>query len=411
MKITLVCMPWASLSTPSLALGILSRRIADAFPDIETETVYANIDFADWMDQKGGLGRTEYGFYSLNSYFEGCGDWVFSSALYDDPTWRVDEFTESMRDRITDEQRETSQRLHGLVPEFVDTSHGGSSPADRTSWARPRRSSRTPRALAALRRLKQTGPGHEDRHGRGQLRRSAGGARCTATSRSSTTSYGARARRTFPSSARRLRSRGRRRPVDMSRIPGLCQRVGRRQCRQPAGRTAPAARRDPVARLRRLLRPAPSVPVAVLDRAQAGRRGRARLLVGREAPLHVLRAQRVVDAVPQQEPGHLPGGAPRPRRAAPRLDFYVVDNILDMGYFDTVLAGLADASSTCGMQYEVKSNLRCRRSSGCARPGAVQVQPGIESLEHPGAADHGQGRERLPERPRPAGRARAPASR
>ena len=62
------------------------------------------------------------------------------------------------------------------------------------------------------------------------------------------------------------------------------------------------------------------------------------------------------------------------------LDIYLVDNILDMTYFNTVLPKLEESGCDLRIQCEVKSNLRVDQMRQLVRSGIVQVQPGIESL-------------------------------
>jgi hypothetical protein len=51
MKVLLVSMPWAAVDSPSLALGILKREIS-GLDGVEVSTVYANIDYLDWMSAR-----------------------------------------------------------------------------------------------------------------------------------------------------------------------------------------------------------------------------------------------------------------------------------------------------------------------------------------------------------------------
>ena len=46
MKVLLVCMPWAAVETPSLALGILKREVSE-LDDVDVSTIYANIDYVE----------------------------------------------------------------------------------------------------------------------------------------------------------------------------------------------------------------------------------------------------------------------------------------------------------------------------------------------------------------------------
>ncbi|MEV0619064.1 RiPP maturation radical SAM C-methyltransferase [Nonomuraea sp. NPDC050404] len=58
----------------------------------------------------------------------------------------------------------------------------------------------------------------------------------------------------------------------------------------------------------------------------------------------------------------------------------VVDNILDMRYFTTVLPALAAAGAPVRLFYEVKANLSAAQVRLLARAGVSRIQPGVESL-------------------------------
>ncbi len=60
--------------------------------------------------------------------------------------------------------------------------------------------------------------------------------------------------------------------------------------------------------------------------------------------------------------------------------FEVVDNILDMRYFTTLLPRLAEDEKPWRLFYEVKANLSHKQLELLARAGVRWVQPGIESL-------------------------------
>ncbi len=57
-----------------------------------------------------------------------------------------------------------------------------------------------------------------------------------------------------------------------------------------------------------------------------------------------------------------------------------VDNILDQGYFNTVLEKIASTSASWNIFYETKSNLKPAQVRQLARAGVQRIQPGIESL-------------------------------
>ncbi|MCP5157269.1 MAG: RiPP maturation radical SAM protein 1 [Ectothiorhodospiraceae bacterium] len=60
--------------------------------------------------------------------------------------------------------------------------------------------------------------------------------------------------------------------------------------------------------------------------------------------------------------------------------FQVVDNILDMGYLDSVMPTLAELGAPYELFYEVLPNLRREQVTALADAGVRCIQPGIESL-------------------------------
>ncbi|MEV5575523.1 cobalamin-dependent protein [Spirillospora sp. NPDC052269] len=120
MRIVLADLPWAPVDVPSLALGILTSATESRFPADEVEVLHANVDFCEWVSEQRSFTFDDYGYHSVGSSFDGCGDWVFSSALHGVPSWRADEFDASMEGRWTQHQRDLSHALHALAPRFVD---------------------------------------------------------------------------------------------------------------------------------------------------------------------------------------------------------------------------------------------------------------------------------------------------
>ncbi|GIF13900.1 RiPP maturation radical SAM C-methyltransferase [Actinoplanes teichomyceticus] len=376
MKITLVGMPWATIATPSLALGILARRIADAFPQADLTTVYANIDFADWMDQQGGYGSAEFNFFSLQSYFMGCGDWVFSSALYDDPQWRVDEFTRIMTGRISDRQLETSLRLHRTVPAFVDAmAHrivaDGPDLVGATSTFQQNVAS-----LALLRRIKQLAPA---------TMTVMGGANCDGPQGEALhrnfdcLDYVVRgeAERTVVQLVEALHTTGR---DDLSGIAGLCWRRDGASVSNPPSRQLlspaeiPTPDFDPYfERFRRSRVQSWFEPVLVVEGARGCWWGEKHhcTFCGLNGSAMTFRSKSPHTYL--EEILHLAG-----RHHV--LDFYAVDNILEMSFLDSVLSKLAEAPFDLRMQYEVKSNMTMSQIVRLRDAGVVSVQPGIENL-------------------------------
>jgi ribosomal peptide maturation radical SAM protein 1 len=61
-------------------------------------------------------------------------------------------------------------------------------------------------------------------------------------------------------------------------------------------------------------------------------------------------------------------------------DFEAVDNILDMGYYKSLLPALADDDRDRRIFYEIKANLSRAHVQALVQAGVTWVQPGIESL-------------------------------
>jgi ribosomal peptide maturation radical SAM protein 1 len=66
-----------------------------------------------------------------------------------------------------------------------------------------------------------------------------------------------------------------------------------------------------------------------------------------------------------------------------RLDFQIVDNILDHRYFDALLPRLRDAGHDLNIFYELKANVRREQVRLLRDAGVNRIQPGLESLSTP----------------------------
>ncbi|MEO9240247.1 MAG: cobalamin-dependent protein, partial [Jatrophihabitantaceae bacterium] len=118
MKIVLLHMPWGPIEVPSLALGIL-KNLADQRGH-QVEVRHANLDFVDWIVEQTDFTLTDYQFFAESSYFQGAGDWVFSSALYDVDDERADRFARLLAlNGATEEQISMSDLLYRKLPGFI----------------------------------------------------------------------------------------------------------------------------------------------------------------------------------------------------------------------------------------------------------------------------------------------------
>lgn len=374
MRVLLVNMPWSPIDLPSLALGIL-RRSVDERTSGHAEVLHANLEFTDWITRRCTFTGDDYQFYALSSYFMGCGDWVFSSALYDDPEWRAEEFATSMRGKLRAERLRMSHELHRVVPEFVQQI------AERIVAAGPdvvgftSTFQQNTAALAAAKYVKRLAP---------HIKTVMGGANCDAE-------QGAAAHRNFAFLDFVVRGEGEAafpqlltaldEGTELSAVPGLCHR-------QPDG-TSTA---NPMST-------SPLPPATILPPDYSGYFERLASSVARNwvEPKLVVEGAR---GCWWGEKHHctfcgLNGSFMQFRSKSPDtfyeeimdlarrhrvLDMYLVDNILDMGYLTTVLPRIIDSGYDLRMHIEIKANMRRAQLRTLAEAGMIYVQPGIESL-------------------------------
>ncbi|WP_018569705.1 RiPP maturation radical SAM C-methyltransferase [Streptomyces sp. PsTaAH-124] len=377
MRVLLVNMPWSPIDLPSLALGILKRSVDERVPGARAEVLHANLEFVDWITARTEFTGDDYEYYSLSSYFMGCGDWVFSSALYDDPGWREKEFTEVMRGKLKKQRMEMTRELHRVVPEFVDeiarriVAHAPDVVGFTSTFQQ------NTAALAAARRVKQLAP---------HLVTVMGGANCDGA-------QGAAVHRNFPFVDHVVRGEGEAAfpqlltaladATDLADVPGLCHRG-------PGGESVA----NPMA-----TRPLP--PAAILPPDYSGYFER----LAASAARNWVEPKLVVEGARGcwwGEKHHctfcgLNGSFMEFRSKSPDtfyeeiidlarrhrvLDMYVVDNILDMGYLTTVLPRIIDSEYDLRLHIEIKANMRRAQLRTLADAGMIYVQPGIESLNH-----------------------------
>lgn len=402
MKVVLVHMPWGSLDVPSLALGILRAAAARAGHDVEVR--YANLDFVDWVVGRIPFGLADYQYFSESSYFQGAGDWVFAHAL-DGGQRDFASFSRLLADAgSSPAELALTAELHGLVPEFVralvaDLDAAAPDVVGFTSTFQQNTAS-----LAAARLLKQRRPG---------VRTVLGGANCDGV-------QGAALHRNFPYLDFVVRGEGE------VAFPQLLDALAALDGGPPGGDTAGAGPhdggghdgggpdggavglagiaglcwRDADGRARANPMPTrPLPPAAIVTPDYTGYVDRldASAAAGWVAPKLVVEGSRGcwwgekhhctfcgLNGSSMQfrskSPGRFLDEVLGLARAHQLLDFIVVDNILDMAYFDSVLRQLAESAYDVRLHFEVKANLRRQHFQRLGESGAVQVQPGIENL-------------------------------
>jgi ribosomal peptide maturation radical SAM protein 1 len=375
MRVLLVNAPWASIEAPSLGLSILRRTARECLPGAEVHVLHANLDYVDWITEQFDFGLIDYNYYALNSYFLGCGDWVFSSALYGDPAWRLAEFKDRFGEHMTEEEMAMNVRLHELAIPFADEL------SDRILALAPdvvgftSTFQQNTAALGLARMVKRKDPA---------IVTIFGGANCDGSQGEAMhRNFGfvdyvlrGESEQSFPQFLRVLAGEG-----DFAAVPGLCWRPAAGGSRSNPMRTSPLppgaiASPDYEGYLERL---EASRAATWLD-PQLAIEGSRGCWWGEKHHCTFCGLNGSVMDYRSKSPERFYEEIVALAERYQVLDFIVVDNILDMGYFGTVLPRLAEAGYDIRAHYEVKANLRLEQLRLLAAAGIVQVQPGIESL-------------------------------
>ncbi|WP_063792479.1 RiPP maturation radical SAM C-methyltransferase [Streptomyces atriruber] len=374
MHITLVNMPWASIDFPSLALGILKQRVTDEFPDSRVDVVNANLDYLDWITERTGLTRDEYNF-CWDSYFTGYSEWIFSSALYDDPQWRNTEFADLVAESVPGDMLNKGRELHALAPEYIE-SLVSRILADRpdvvgfsTTFAQ------NSAVLAAARLIKRTAP---------EVRVVLGGGNCDGP-------QGAALHRGFPFidyvnrgegelSFTRLLSalQGESSPAD---IPGLCWRDADGTSHANAMSAAPLPASA-------LVTPDYTDYFEQHAASRAGAMAEPHLVVessrgcwwGQKHHCTFCGLNGSFMEFRSKSPDRFVDELLAMTERYQVLNVAVADNILDMNYLRSMVPRLAEAECDLRISYEIKSNMRREQLASLVAAGIHYVQPGIESL-------------------------------
>ncbi|SFE28821.1 ribosomal peptide maturation radical SAM protein 1 [Actinopolyspora alba] len=369
-------MPWASLDFPSLACGILKSAVESAPERTDSVTVLnANLDFFDRLNGRFGVDTEDYDFFSLESYFQGCGDWVFAAALYGRSRWRVAEFRERRATRLSPERLDLCERLQPRAAEWIGeyAAELARTCGEVVGFTTTFQQNTASLALAGeLRRL------------RPDVRIVLGGANCDGA-------QGAAWHRNFPCLDYVVRGEGEAalpellerldNTEELSGIAGLCWRD---ESGNPVVNPMTATPLDAT----RIVAPDFDGYPERFDRSAASNRLEPKLVLegargcwwgekhhctfcGLNGSFMKFRSK-----TPERFYEELVELAGRHRL----LDVYLVDNILDMEYLRTLLPRIADAGYDFRIQCEIKSNMRYEQLRELVRAGVVQVQPGIENL-------------------------------
>ncbi|MGC4804658.1 RiPP maturation radical SAM C-methyltransferase [Micromonospora sp. DT233] len=390
LRVLLVCMPWASLDMPSLALSTI-RPLADASPDVESVSVrYGNLEWADHVlaASAGRIDEQAYDKIARGDYVA-MGEWIFSSALYGpEPAEQTPFYRASAANGADPTDLAHAVQMYGLAPDFVrqlarevvaDAPHvvGLTSTFDQNIPS-----------IALAAEIKRLDPG---------ITVILGGANCDGV-------QGEALHRNFPALDHVVRGEAElvfpkllqalsgahggsgpgADPVTATRlaaIPGLCWRTDDGTAvANRLGHTMVPMTKVPHPDFSDYFRAFHNCAAVreVLPKVQVeGGRGcwwgekhhctfcglNGSLMTHRSKP-----AERVLAEISSAVQRHRV------------LDVVFADNILDMGYLKTLLPQLGELGWDLRMFFEVKSNLTYPQLQGLADSGVTQIQPGIENL-------------------------------
>ncbi len=379
-RVLLVCMPWASVDMPSLALSTLEPLVR-RHPGVEAvDVLYANLRWVDHVERQtnGRIGEREHNKIARGDFI-GTGEWVFSAALYDETPPQDTPFFQQASDQGADLVAPTE--MYGLSRGFVralaeEIVRGGYHVIGLTSTF-----DQNIPSLALATQLKRLDA---------DLTTVLGGANCDGSQGHALhRSFGCldyvvrgEAELVLPDllDAITEQAAGHDPTPRLRQISGLCWRDGGRSAANPfSGGMVPIDR----------------VPTPTFDAYFAG--------------FHASTACR--DVLPKicveggrgcwwGEKHHctfcgLNGSLMTHRSKSPErmltelkdavrrhraLDVVFADNILDMSYLHTLMPGLGETGWDLRLFFEVKSNLGYRHLRTLADGGVTQIQPGVENL-------------------------------
>ena len=374
MRITLACMPWHSLDWPSLALGILHRKAVDHEDGHEVTEYFGNLRWAEYLlDGSGGkLTPGDYARVSDIGIFLGMGDWIFAPALYGVPDWQVEGYGRYLADRGVDAG--LAIEMQRLAPAFVERAAAEILALDPDLVGFTTTFMQNVPSLAVTRRLKEARPG---------LITVFGGGNCDGP-------MGVALHRNFPFVDFVVRGEGEQTFVELldalrgrcdpGEIAGLCWR-------SPAGPVANRDRAQPYP-IERVPQPDYDAYFAAIDRSPLSGQFERKIVLeaargcwwGEKHHCTFCGLNGSLMKFRSKSPVRVWQEMAETVRKYRSLDIIMVDNILDLRYFKTLLPEIAASGWDLRLHYEVKSNLSAEQVQTLKAAKIAHIQPGIESL-------------------------------
>ncbi|WP_051859981.1 RiPP maturation radical SAM C-methyltransferase [Streptomyces anulatus] len=385
LRVLLVCMPWAALDMPSLALSTLTPLVRDHKTVKSVDVLYANLRWADhvFSATEGRVGERHFNRIARGDFI-GTGEWIFSSALGDQPG-KATATPFHLKAAAQGAELEAPAEMYALAPDFVrqlarEIAGGGYDVVGLTSTF-----DQNIPSLALAGELAAQAP---------DVITILGGANCEG-------SQGAALHRNYPSLDYVVRGEAElvlpellrvvarsvaglspeARTAELKAVSGLCWRAetGESRVNPPRPGMVPmdsiptpdfGAYFDEFRHTEACNDVLPKVPVEGGRGCWWGEKHHCTfcglngttMAFRAKPPERVLRE--VADAVKRHQV----------------LDVLFADNIIDMKYLNTLLPGLGELGWDLRLFFEVKSNLTYRQLRQMADGGVTQIQPGIESL-------------------------------
>ncbi|MFP2928926.1 RiPP maturation radical SAM C-methyltransferase [Pyxidicoccus sp. 3LG] len=374
MRILLVAMPWHSLDTPSLAIGILHERVKRCRNPHEVVDVYANLKWAEYLHTRsnGQISIRSYLNISERGIWIGMGDWLFAPALHGTTEWKQEEYVAALTG--PDWNKEALFQVQRWTPDFIEAL------ADEVLAQKPDLVGFTSTfmqnvpVLSLAQALKRRAPG---------LLIAMGGANCDGT-------QGLALHRNFPCLDFVVRGEGEATFVELldaldsgtslEGIEGLCWRKDGQHVANPARRQSFPPAEIPAPNYDVYFEAVSASPLRLLLEPKLVMEGARGCWWGEKHHCTFCGLNGSSMAFRSKSPEQLWEELRRTVERYQILDVYMVDNIIDMKYFKGLLPQITASGLNLRLQYEVKSNLTQEQIQTLKSAGVVSVQPGIESL-------------------------------
>jgi ribosomal peptide maturation radical SAM protein 1 len=379
-RVLLAVMPWKSLDSPSLPVGLLRSACRAAGRPVP-DTWFGHLEWAEFLLEAsaGQIAPDDYNRVADDGIFHSVGDWVFGGALHGDEAFGRDSFLAYLDRSRFDPGRAVEMR--GYAARFVDVAAAAILSRDPGVVGFTTTFMQNVPSLAVARRVKERAP---------HIRIVFGGGNCDGA-------MGVALHRNYPFVDYVVRGEGEEAfpalldaieadaghasaDAGYASIPGLCWRSGQHRyvndeqrhplppARIPVPDYADWAGRFEASPVRQYVQPA-----LVLEGARGCWWGEAHqcTFCGLNGSLMEFRSKPADRLLAEIETAV---------RDYKILDLIMVDNIVDQHYYTQLFPRLGKLDWDIKIQYEIKSNIGPEHVGLLQQGHVVNVQPGIESL-------------------------------